>query len=77
MPPPHHRVVICALIQQLVLVFQKAEAVAVMLEPHIFFSMAYQSVSQRSCPVSFSHWRAHVRTYLPLVTLRVTSVMTL
>lgn len=40
------------------------------------FSMAYQPGSRRSCPLSFSHWRARVRTYLPLVTLRVTSVMT-
>lgn len=38
--------------------------------------MAYQPGSRRSCPLSFSHWRARVRTYLPLVTLRVTSVMT-
>lgn len=44
--------------------------------PHIFFSIAYQLRSQGSCPVSFFHWRVHVRTYLPLVTLRVTSVMT-
>lgn len=38
--------------------------------------MAYQPRSRRSCPLSFSQRRARVRTYLPLVTLRVTSVMT-
>lgn len=37
-PPSDHQVVICALIQQLVLVFQKAQAVAVMLQAsHILF----------------------------------------
>lgn len=56
--------------QQLVLVSPKAEASS------LTYSSLYQLQSQRSCPLSFSHWRAHVRTYLPLVTLRVTSVMT-
>lgn len=66
--PSAHPLLICDLMQQLLLVSAH--------EPQIFFSMAYQLGSQRGCPVSFSHWRAHVKTYLPLVTLRVTSEMT-